>query len=575
MKKETLRINLILGIVSLATLVIAYNLFNLAYLKHSSYSLKAQAQNENIANIIARGNIYIQNPSSVENSQERFLVATNKKFALAQVFPNQLGSQNKEELATKLSTILNVDRAKVLTSISGTGTSAKALARRLDNEQVEAIKALGIKGISIAYETDRYYPADSLAADVLGFLGHDETGRSGQYGIEAAFNSQLFGRVAKSDTLSSVLSPMDSIKSWFGKDKEDTTSRPSDVVLTIDRNIQSYAESQLEALLKQWSAEGGSIIVQDPQTGKILAMADKPTFNPNKYGESAPRSFLNRNVQEMFEPGSSFKPLTMAMGLDDNKITPDTTYTDVGFVNIGGYEIRNFSDRVFGLQTMTQVLQNSVNTGVMYVTERVGQDKFLDYTINMGFGQTTGIDLPGEVNGNIGNLYAGRKINFLTASFGQGIAVTPIQMVNAYSMIANGGKLMKPYIVDRIISEGGKEEVTEPEIMSIPISEKTAARVSSMLVSVVDNGFDKARITGYDVAGKTGTAQIPDDTGGYSKDQYIHDFVGFVPASNPRFTIFIKIDKPQGIAFASDSLSPTFKRISEFLIRYYNIPPTR
>ena len=193
----------------------------------------------------------------------------------------------------------------------------------------------------------------------------------------------------------------------------------------------------------------------------------------------------------------------------------------------------------------------------------------------MGFGQKTGIDLPGEVSGDVANLYSGRKINYLTASFGQGIAVTPLQLINAYSTIANGGKLMRPYIVDRIIKEGGEEDITKSELISIPISEKTAIKLQSMLVNVVDYGFDKARISGYDIAGKTGTAQLPDGKGGYSENEFIHNFVGFAPAYNAKFTILIKMDKPKGIQFAADSLSPTFKEIAEFLINYYNIPPTR
>ena len=275
------------------------------------------------------------------------------------------------------------------------------------------------------------------------------------------------------------------------------------------------------------------------------------------------------------EPGSSFKPITMAMGLDLGVVTPQTTFKDDGFREVAGYRIKNFSERVFGTVTMSQVLERSVNTGAMYVQDQVGDDNFLNYAINFGFGQKTGIDLPGEVPGDITNLYSGRKINFLTASFGQGIAVTPVQLINAYSAIANGGKLMKPYIVEKIIKEGGEEEVIQPEIVAIPISEKTATKLKSMLVGVVDNGFDKARISGYDIAGKTGTAQIPDGKGGYLEDEYIHDFLGFAPAFDPKFVILIKVDRPKGITFAADSLSPTFRDIAVFLLNYYSIPPTR
>ena len=265
----------------------------------------------------------------------------------------------------------------------------------------------------------------------------------------------------------------------------------------------------------------------------------------------------------------------MAAGLDLGVVTPQTTFIDVGFREEAGYKIKNFSEKIFGNVTMSEVLEKSVNTGVMHVQDLVGNDSFLNYVINFGFGQKTSIDLPGEANGDVSNLYSGRKINFLTASFGQGIAVTPVQLINAYSAIANGGKLMRPYVVKKIIKENGEEEATQPEIVAIPITEKTAAKLKSMLVSVVDNGFDKARIKGYDIAGKTGTAQVPDGKGGYFENEFIHNFVGFAPAFDPKFVILIKIDRPKGITFAADSLSPTFRDLTAYLLNYYNIPPTR
>ena len=477
------------------------------------------------------------------------LAATNKKFPLAYIVPAKIDTQISEEVAGKINSILEVETSEIKNVIDSRSDKFRVLARRISDEQVVAVKELGINGLDVAYETDRFYPGNSLAANVLGFLGYSGDTKSGQYGIEAFYDDELFGN-SKAD-------------------------RPADVILTIDKNIQQVVENSLELLMKRWKAAGGTIIVQNPNTGEILAMADRPTFDPNNYSEYEPRNFLNRGVQEIFEPGSSFKPITMAMGLDLGAVTPQTTFNDVGFREVSGYTIKNFSERVFGTVTMSQVLERSINTGAMYVQDKVGDDNFLDYLINFGFGQKTGIDLPGEIHGDITNLYSGRKINFLTASFGQGIAVTPVQLINAYSAIANGGKLMKPYVVEKIVKEGGSEEVIQPEIVAIPISEKTATKLKSMLVSVVDNGFDKARIKGYDIAGKTGTAQIPDGKGGYLENEYIHDFVGFAPAFEPKFVILIKLDRPKGITFAADSLSPTFREITAYLLNYYSIPPTR
>lgn len=588
-RHDNLRINIFFVFVLLISSLILYRLFVLCYLKHDYYSQAAKAQNENISNILARGSIYFEDPQKQSGSQNSgdnlFLAATNKKFPVAYIVPTLIDNSKAEDISQKLADILKIDQSGILNLINSQSNLSKVLARRLDNDQVSAIKNLGIKGVGISYEIDRFYPAETLGANVLGFLGYGESGRAGQYGIEAFYDNELFGKenqtVSGDASKGDAVGFFDKITSLFFKktgtsaNSDNTTNRPVDLALTIDKNIQTLIENKLDELIKKWSAEGGTIIVQEPSTGAILAMADRPNFNPNSYGSSKADNFLNRSTQEIFEPGSSFKPITMAAGLDLAKVTPQTKFTDVGYVNIAGYTIKNFSERVFGTQTMSQVLEKSINTGAMFVENLVGDDNFLNYVINAGFGQRTGIDLPGELNGNVANLYSGRKINYLTASFGQGIAVTSLQLINAYSMIANGGKLMRPYLVEKIIKEGGEEIITKPEIISIPISEKTADKLKSMLVSVVDNGFDKARIKGYDIAGKTGTAQIPDGKGGYLEKEFIHDFLGFAPAYNAKFTVLIKMDKPKGITFAADSLSPTYREIASFLLNYYNIPPTR
>lgn len=578
-KHGNLRINLFLiGTVLISGLVL-YRLFVLSIVRHSAYSLTAQAQNENISNLLVRGNIYMSDKNS-----DMVLSATNRKFPLAYIIPGDISSDKKDKVAEELSVILGIGKDDLRSKVDAGSNSIKVVARRITNEQVEQIKNLKFKGVEVSYETDRFYPGANLGANVMGFLGYNIDGqRAGQYGIEGYYNSDLSGKDPDVASLFKIADPsliFKFFKQVFKKDSESvavesTFDRPADLVLTLDKNAQTFIEDQLKVLTEKWNAAGGTMLVQESRSGKILAMADWPTFDPNNYSAADPEIFLNRSIQGIYEPGSSFKPITMSAGIDLSKITPQTSYDDVGYVNVAGYTIHNFSEKVFGRQTMAQVLEKSINTGVMFVENAIGDDNFLNYVINMGFGQKTGIDLPGEVSGDITNLYSGRKINYLTASFGQGIAVTPLQLINAYSAIANGGKLMRPYIVDRIIKEGGKQIVSQPEIISIPISEKTAIKLQTMLVSVVDNGFDKAIIPGYDIAGKTGTAQIPDGKGGYSEEEFIHNFVGFAPAYDAKFTILIKMDRPKGIAFAADSLSPTFKEIAAFLLNYYNIPPSR
>ena len=572
MKHDNFRINIFFVFVLIVSILILYRLFILSYIRHSVYSRTATAQRDNIVNVLARGNIYMNDPTS----NNLFLAASNKKFPLAYVVPIKVDWGTDIRKISQVADILKIDEGLILNIVQSKQNFSKVLVRRLNANQVEEIKKLNLKGLGVSYETDRFYPGQELAANVIGFLGYDLSGRSGQYGIESYYDDDLFGKITAKEVGTTGFAGFIKNLVYGNKGKNDGAfNRPSDIVLTIDKNIQAYAEDKLESVLKKWNAQGGTIIVQDPNTGKILAMADRPSFDPNNYSDYQPGLFLNKSVQEVFEPGSSYKPITMSAGLDLGKVTPQTTFTDVGFIQAAGYTIRNFSNKVFGFQTMSQVLEKSINTGAMFVENIVGDENFLNYAINTGFGQRTGIDLPGEVNGDITNLYSGRKINYLTASFGQGIAVTPIQLINAYSAIANGGKLMRPYVVEKIIKEGGEEEITKPEIVSIPFSEKTSNKLKAMLVGVVDNGFDKARIRGYDIAGKTGTAQIPDRKGGYDEKEFIHNFLGFAPAYDPKFVILIKMDRPEGIAFAADSLSPTFREVAQFLINYYKIPPTR
>ncbi|MEK9157782.1 MAG: penicillin-binding protein 2 [Patescibacteria group bacterium] len=550
-QSDSLRIKIVFVCVVMAASLVTWRLFVLSYVRHTLYSKTAQAQNENIGNVLIRGNILIQDPkASAVAGDQRYAVATDKNFPLLYVIPANVTEPTL--VAEKLSKILPLEQASLETTLKSGSAGTKILARKLTTEHVDAINQLGIKGLGIRYEKSRFYPSDSLLSKVIGFFGYSSEGQAGQYGVEAYFEKELNGTGGNN-----------------------SSPRPSNIVLTVDRNVQTFVEAKLHELILRWQAESASIIIQDPQTGKIIAMADEPTFNPNNYSSSPTSSYINKSVQDMFEPGSSFKPVTMAMGLDLGKITPNTTYTDPGVIEIAGRQIHNFDNLAHGTVTMTKVLEQSLNTGVAFVENLIGQEKFLDYVINFGFGQKTGIDLPGEVSGNVANLYSGRQVNFVTASFGQGVAVTPLQLITAYSAIANGGKLMRPYIVDRIIREGGEEVVTQPEVVSIPITQKTSEKLRSMLVSVVDNGFDKARIKGYDIAGKTGTAQIADGKGGYQEGVFIHNFLGFAPASNPKFVVMIKMDKPKGITFAADSLSPTFREVAQYLINYYNVPPTR
>ncbi|MEK7203782.1 MAG: penicillin-binding protein 2 [Patescibacteria group bacterium] len=407
----------------------------------------------------------------------------------------------------------------------------------------------------------RFYPEGSLASSVVGFLGFQEKARIGQYGLEEHYEPWLSGQVGFKNFLDKV---------GFGSNSKHGSS----LISTIDKNIQFFVETKIKDLVERWQASGGSVIIQNPKTGAILAMANYPNFNPNKYFEYSFEKFINSNIQSSFEPGSSFKTITMAAALDTNVITPETRYLDSGEVKIQSATIRNYDLKNHGYQTMTNVLEKSINTGAIFAMRQVGKEKFLEYIERFKFGKKTDIDLAGEVSGDIKNLYTKREINFATASFGQGVAVTPLQLIDAYSAIANGGKLMRPYVVEKIIKPDGRSILIRPEVMGEPISTDTAKALTSMLISAIENGsIKKAIVPGYKIAAKTGTAQEAKSEGGYS-DFFIHNLVGFGPASDPRFTILVKLDRPRGVETAAVSLADTFGDIARFLINYYGIPPT-
>ncbi|MCC6934339.1 MAG: penicillin-binding protein 2 [Candidatus Yanofskybacteria bacterium] len=548
--------------------VISWRLFDISWRRHAWYSQTAQAQANGVSNVLMRGTI-----SLTDRGGQQRVVATNRAFPALILNAAKFDRSAIDATAGTVAGILGGERESIATLMRSTTSGTKTIAKKITDEQANAIKAANIRGVTIAYETDRSYPAGMLAADAIGFLGYGQNGREGQYGVEASYETELSGRLRSGGgwNIGAQLGKLFGRSSTSAEERDD---RPLDVELTLDATIQAYAQTVLDGVLKKYQAASGVLLVQDPTSGRMLAMADSPSFDPNRYGSFPVASFMNGALVP-FEPGSSVKPFTMAMGLDLGKITPSTVFDDQGPVQIDGYTIKNFNEQSFGKVTMTKVLEKSINTGVMWVETLIGNDAFLKYAVDLGFGQRTGIDLPGEASGDISNLYSGRRINFLTASFGQGLTVTPLQLVNGYSAIANGGKLMRPYVVGAVVDELGNRTETKPEMIGTPFTAKTAAQLRTMLTSVVDNGFDKARIPRYDVAGKTGTAQIASPTGGYLEKQYNHSFVGFAPASDPKFVILIKMEKPQGITFAADSLSPAFKDMALFLLNYFNIPPTR
>lgn len=485
-----------------------------------------------------RGELFLQ-----DRFGELTPLAINKTLYTVSADPRKV--VDREKTAEALGELLGISSQSITEKLQKQNDPYEVLATKVSDDVAEKIKERKISGIYFEPQRARHYPYERSGSHLSGFLGARGEKRVGQYGIEGFYEQELAdGDVEK-------------------------------LVLSIDPHIQFTIEEELNKVIEKWNAAGGSAVVMDPSTGRILGMAHAPAYDPNEYAREKDVSvFSNEIVSSQFELGSVFKPITMAIGLNEKAVRPDTTYEDTGVVSIGGYAIRNFDNKAHGVQTMTQVLEQSLNTGVVFVQKKIPKETMHTYIKNFGFGEKTGIDLQGEVGGDIRNLNTGRDLEFATASFGQGISVTPIQMITAIAAIANKGTLMKPKVVDKKIFHDGTEVSQEAMAVRNVIMPSTAETLTKMLVSVVENGYDKAKVNGYFVAGKTGTAQIPDPNGkGYLTDATIHTFVGYAPAYHPQFAVLLSIDRPQGVRFASSSLASVFSSIMSYLLTYYEIPP--
>jgi len=568
------RIYFLMTIVFLLSSGVLARLFTLQILQYDYYTALAQGQHQLYETLFPeRGEIFMQDLASKKRDGEDHYcpLAINKKFQRVYLIPKDIPDEEKENLSKKLVEILDLDKEIVLQRINKLDDPYEPLKSKVDEEAAKKIMELNIPGLGLIPEDWRYYPNKTLASHLSGFVGIIDREKVGQYGLEGYYENDLNGNLG-------FLSGEKDISGYWIPSvnrKVESAQDGVDIILTIDENIQFRVEKELKEIVEKWNAEKGTIIVMEPKTGAIRAMANWPVFDPNEYNKVENINvFLNPSIQEIFEPGSVFKPITMAIGLDSDKINSDTIYVDEGQVRIKGSVINNVDGKAYGEQNMVQVLEKSLNTGAVFVQQSIGEDIFQEYIQRFNFDRPTGIDLVGEIGGDISNLFTGREINLATISFGQGITMTPLSLITAISAIANDGKLMRPFIVEKIISLNGEEKIIKPELINRVISSETAEEVTRMLVSVVENGYGKpAQLSGYDIAGKTGTAQMADlEKGGYSEET-IHSFVGYAPAFNPEFAILIKLDKPQGIRFASNSVSPVFKKLAEYLLSYLEIPP--
>jgi cell division protein FtsI (penicillin-binding protein 3)/stage V sporulation protein D (sporulation-specific penicillin-binding protein) len=453
------------------------------------------------------------------------------------------------------------------------------IAKKIEQEKAEEIRGLGLPGINYTLEDYRFYPENEISSHLTGFVGFSGNEKKGRYGLEGFFDRELSG---KSGYIRGERDARGSIIAVTGMEWGEAEDG-CDLVLTINRSIQYVACGKLKEAVLKHGAKGGSVVVIDPASGGIIAMCSYPDYDANNY-QNVENIYIYNNpvIFSQYEPGSIFKPLTMAAAIDQGKVGPNTTYKDNGSIMIKGWNkpIKNsdFSTHGgHGVVNMNKVLELSLNTGAIFAMESIGSKSFSQYVQKFGFGEKTGIELETESPGDIGNLLKDKikEIDAAVASFGQGLTATPLQMASSYAALANGGMLMKPYLVKSLSCGGGySQEVTAKQIRRV-ISERTSALITGMLVKVVEEGHAKrAQIPGYYVAGKTGTAQVASKDGGYG-DNYIHSFVGYTPAEDPKIVMLTKIDEPRDVEYAEGSAVPLFNEIAKFILQYYEIPTER
>lgn len=451
-----------------------------------------------------------------------------------------------------------------------------SLNRKIDLSAKQRLEKLELKGIGFDETSLRFYPEGSSSSHLLGFVASDAYGEeAGYFGLEGFYNGELKGKKGLLTQEKDALG----LPILIGKFLVQEAKPGKTLTLSLDRTIQHIVEEKLKTGLEKYGAKGASAVVMDPKTGKILAMASYPDYDPLRAFEFPNSHHRNPITADSYEPGSTFKVLVMAAALNEGLVTPETR-CDIctGPLSLSGYTIRTWNNKYNPNATMTDVIIHSDNTGMVFAGKRLGADKLYDYITGFGFGKPTRIDLQDESSPPLRAKKDWKEIDLATASFGQGISVTPIQLITAVSAIANGGKLMEPQIVS-VIRDQEKIYPIKPRIVAEPLKSETARLIKDMMVRAVDEGEAKfaKKLNGlldYKIAGKTGTAQVA-VAGHYDKDKTIASFIGFAPADEPRFIMLVRFSEPSSSIFGSETAAPTFFAIAKEIFTYLGIPPSK
>ncbi|MTI81413.1 MAG: stage V sporulation protein D [Firmicutes bacterium] len=507
-----------------------------------------------------RGTIYDRNLNELVTS-----ISTDSVYAI----PSHV--KNKEDAAAKLAELLNMDDETVLKKLKRR-SSFEWIRRKIDWDTAQKIKALKLEGIGFAEESKRFYKQESLAPHVLGFTGVDN---QGLIGVEKVYDEELKGVPGQ------IVVEYDAAGREIPQAMHEYISpqQGNNLVLTIDQTIQYFVERELDKIVDTYNPTSAVIAVMDPKTGEVLAMGNRPTFNPNKW-QDYQSSIWDRNpaIWYNYEPGSTFKIITTAAALEENTVQMDDEFYDPGYIKVADRRIRCWKSGGHGSQTFVEVVQNSCNPGFIEVGLELGKEKFYKYIEAFGFGDLTGIELTGEARGITINPKNTTNLNLATMSIGHSIAVTPIQLLTAVSAAINGGDLIEPYIVKEVRDKEGKViEQFKPKKVRQVISEDTSHRLRELLGKVVQNGTGRnAYVEGYPAGGKTGTAQVVGSSGGYVSGKYVASFAGFAPVKDPEIAVLIMIREPKGgVYFGGQVAAPVFAPLARDTLRYMGVPETR
>lgn len=568
--KERLRVKIVLTGIVVVALILVSSLYFRQVMNGKMYADKADKQyGKPSASLFDRGSIYFQAKDGT-----RIAAATVERGFLVYANPKLIGDASQTYEA--LSQFLKIDRSSFTKAVTKANDTYEEIIHRTDATTAQSINNLGLKGVGTSPESWRAYSGGSLAAHALGLIGQNASSSvvEGKYGLEKYYQDVL-NRKNQGTSMGVFAELFTSVKDTV----VGGTAKSGDIVTTIEPTVQGYLEKILADTKTEWHPDEIGGIIIDPQNGEVFALSSLPTYNPNDTSNVKDVDiFSNSLVEHIYEMGSIMKPLTVAMGFDTGKFTPQSTYDDVGVMTLNNKTFGNYDRKARGITGMQQLLSQSLNIGAATIALRVGSTTMSQYFSNYGLGEKTGIDLPSEATGMIKNLKSGREIDVATAAYGQGISVSPIEMTRALSILANGGYLIKPHLVKEIDGADGTVSKIAVEKKGPILAKQTTVDVTKLLIEVVDKALKNGgiKMDRYTIAAKTGTAQIADRVnGGYYSDRYLHSFFGYFPAYNPKFLVFLYQVYPKGAQYASETLTDPFDNLTKFLINYYNIPPDR